>query len=242
MTSGYVQRIYEAQDAAKQLEDFYNRIGTPVLFNIEIEYDSNVIQEDSVSNHKFPQYYEGSEMVVVGKLKESLPEEFDIRIEALSDSPVSFAETLKTSTIIVNPEGLPEAATNAIPRGFLEKLYIYMRIKELHRRTHIVLDEEKAREYYDEALQLALDYKLVTPVTSMIIVQEDSPEPGHLEDSANSISLDSSRYAVKARSSNISGGSGFTHISFSVILVCALLSLLSVKHIFNPSVSSFVRS
>lgn len=186
MTDGYVQRIYDAKDVAQQLEDFYQRIGTPVLFNVEIEYDSNAVQQDSISNHIFPQYYEGSEMVVVGKLKDSLPDEFDISIEALSSSPISFAETLKTSTIIANREALPEAAHNAIPRGFLEKFYVYMRIKELYRRFQIELDEEKARDYYDEALQLAMDYKLVTPLTSMIIVQEDPPEPGHLEDAAQS--------------------------------------------------------
>ena len=234
MTNGYVQRIYEAQDAAKQLEDFYNRIGTPVLFNIEIEYDSNVIQQDSVSNHIFPQYYDGSEMVVVGKLQDSLPEEFDIKIEALSDSPVSFAETLKTSTVVVNPEGLPEAATKAIPRGFLEKFYVYMRIKELYRRTQIVLDDEKAREYYDEALQLALDYKLVTPLTSMIIVQDDPPEPGHLEDGVQSaampgIALDSApNRKVYSSSSGYSGGSSSIQISQSVFLISGILLAFSL--------------
>ncbi len=189
MTNGYVQRIYEGQDASKQLEDFYQRIGTPVLFNVEIEYDSNAIDQNTVTNNNFPQYYQGSEVVVVGKLKDSLPDEFDITIEALADSPISFAETLKTSTILINPDDLPADAANAIPHGFLEKFYVYMRIKELYRRFQIELDEEQARDYYDEALQLALDYKLVTPLTSMIIVQEDPPAPAHQETAQESVDM-----------------------------------------------------
>ena len=234
MTDGYVQRIYEAQDAAKQLEDFYKRIGTPVLFNVEIEYDSNAVEPDSISNNIFPQYYQGSEMVVVGKLKDSLPEEFDISIDALSSSPISFAETLKTSTIIVNPDGLPDAATNAIPSGFLEKLYVYMRIKELYRRTYIVTDEVKAREYYDEALQLALDYKLVTPLTSMIIVQEDPPEPGHLDESRHpGVSLDAVDNRVLyagAASAPASGAASKLCTTRAALLINLLLTLLSVLY------------
>ncbi len=241
-TDGYVQRIYEAQDAAKQLEDFYQRIGTPVLFDVEIEYDSNAIDPNFVSQTKFPQYYQGSEVVVVGKLKDAdaLPEEFDVSIEALADSPISFAQTLKTSTIIINPEGLPPDATNAIPHGFLEKFYVYMRIKELYRRFQIELDEETARNYYDEALQLALDYKLVTPLTSMIIVQEDPPPPpGHLQEGASkakgvqqasapidlSAQFDMSHDGVAARGSV--GGAWSVHVQPSFV-VCLFTVLTMV--------------
>ena len=238
MTDGYIQRIYEAQDAAKQLEDFYKRIGTPVLFNVEIEYDSNAVEPNTISNNVFPQYYEGSEIMVVGKLKDSIPDEFDISIEALSSSPISFAETLKTSTIIVNPDGLPEAATNAIPHGFLKKLFVYMRIKELYRRTYIELDEVKAREYYDEALQLALDYKLVTPLTSMIIIQEDPPAPGNLEaakaDAPIGIPLDNSIVQHKSmdvasgRAYSMGGGSTTLSTTCATVLINSLLTLLLI--------------
>ena len=60
--------------------------------------------------------------------------------------------------------------------GFAERLWAYLSIKDLLRKKLIAGDPKKSQLLYDEALKLALQYKLVTPVTSLIIKEADRPE------------------------------------------------------------------
>ena len=56
--------------------------------------------------------------------------------------------------------------------GFAERLWAYLTIKDLLRKKLIIGDSELL---YNEALKLALQYKLVTPVTSLIIKEANPP-------------------------------------------------------------------
>ena len=71
-TGGNVVRIYETDDAAKQFTEFYYTIGTPIMRNVDIEYPSDVVNTDTVTETHYEQYFSGSEKVIVGQLVDNM--------------------------------------------------------------------------------------------------------------------------------------------------------------------------
>ena len=67
---GVAQRIYEGEDAAEQLEGFYEEISSPILRSISVSYPENALEV--VSEVDFPLLFDGSELVVAGKFDESV--------------------------------------------------------------------------------------------------------------------------------------------------------------------------
>ena len=72
---GLARKIYEDSDAGLQMVGFFNEVATPLLVNIKIKYDENVVVSNSISETNFPAYFVGTELVVAGKLvaNDSLP-------------------------------------------------------------------------------------------------------------------------------------------------------------------------
>ncbi|KAJ4439313.1 hypothetical protein ANN_07435 [Periplaneta americana] len=64
----FSRKIYEASDAALQLQSFYNEIASPLLANVTFNYLDGKIDKDSLTTNQFHSYYGGSEIVVAGKL------------------------------------------------------------------------------------------------------------------------------------------------------------------------------
>ena len=68
---GVARQIPERADAGKLLENFYYEVATPLLRDVEFRY-SRGIQTNSLSSREFSNYFNGSELVVVGKLLPNL--------------------------------------------------------------------------------------------------------------------------------------------------------------------------
>lgn len=66
--SGLARTIYVEADAGLQLVGFYNEVATPLLSNIVIKYEDNLVEINSISQTLFPSYFSGTELVVAGKL------------------------------------------------------------------------------------------------------------------------------------------------------------------------------
>ena len=172
-TGGIVVRIYDSDDATKQLTEFYSTIGTPIMRNIDIEYPNDIVKSDTVTETHFMQHFTGSELVIVGQLVDTVNEvlsfEATVKAEAQRSTSLPAAITLTTASTVGNQ--LP--AEVAAQEGFIEKLWVYKRIKHLLKEI-VVADDAIDKELLEaEALNLALEYRLVTPLTSMIIVQPD---------------------------------------------------------------------
>nr|CAD7462538.1 unnamed protein product [Timema tahoe] len=67
--SGFARKIYEASDAALQLQDFYRQVASPLLADVSFNYTESQVEEGSVSKTHFNTLFLGSEFVVAGKLK-----------------------------------------------------------------------------------------------------------------------------------------------------------------------------
>ncbi|KAJ8951550.1 hypothetical protein NQ318_020423, partial [Aromia moschata] len=142
---GFSRHIYEAADASLQLQAFYKQISSPLLFDVKFKYDSDVTE---VTKSYFPIYFEGAELVVSGKCKDSI---FPVGVNCCGRK---------------GPLILKSIIENLIRS--LERLWAYLMVKNL-------LEESKSVEVNTDlikrATELSLQYSFVTEITSLVVVR-----------------------------------------------------------------------
>uniref|UniRef100_A0A8C2K0W4 Inter-alpha-trypsin inhibitor heavy chain 1 n=1 Tax=Cyprinus carpio TaxID=7962 RepID=A0A8C2K0W4_CYPCA len=77
---GLARRVYEASDAALQLQGFYDEVATPLLLEVNLNYPGNAVT-DLTQSH-FRQFFKGSEIVVAGRLQELETNTFQTEVSA----------------------------------------------------------------------------------------------------------------------------------------------------------------
>ena len=206
-TEGKVKRIYAESDAADQLRNFYQEISTPLMYNMDFIPDSNVVDQETITQHKFPTFFNGSEVLVMWKVK---PELLDftlvmdrkkrsedepyrmycsVGIEGYTYEPVEYRTEIEIDPRIVltdedykareidclhvdDPEYNIISNSTWVPREFAERMWANLKIKDLLKVSELSKNENKKKQAEKRAICLALKYHLVTPVTSLLIVQE----------------------------------------------------------------------
>merc|ERR1719367_1705081 len=89
-SGAFSRKIYEASDAAIQLEDFYAEISSPLLTNVTFDYVGEAFKNKTSSNLKT--FFKGGEYIVAGKLdiedgnNEIIKEEIEIVVLAEGSS------------------------------------------------------------------------------------------------------------------------------------------------------------
>ncbi|PSN48670.1 hypothetical protein C0J52_04778, partial [Blattella germanica] len=187
--SGFARKIYEAADTALQLRDFYREVASPLLANVTFAYSPEQVEEDSLTKYNFRRLFSGSELVVAGKLNKD--KDFKGNV---GGSSLSGLRTFDFDPIIIDdlpfiPEPIPEIPTNHTPSS-MERMWAYLTIQQL-------LEEDKAKDYNHEdknqtspekqkALEIALKYSFVTPLTSLVVVKPNETKPVDTEDASQS--------------------------------------------------------
>ncbi|KAF5307803.1 hypothetical protein FQR65_LT06675 [Abscondita terminalis] len=153
--SGFSRHIYEAADASLQLQDFYKQISSPLLSDVTFKYEPTVT---SLTKTDFPIHFGGSEIVVAGWCG-NVP----------SNSAVCTVTTFP-SIDGVGRDGvvsLKPVASNTISN--IERLWAYLTISQMLEKKEESKDKED--ELKKKALDLALKYEFVTPVSSLVVVK-----------------------------------------------------------------------
>ena len=89
-SGAFARRIYEASDAAIQLEDFYAEISSPLLSNVTFDYVGEAFKNKT--NRKLNTFFKGGEYVIAGKLDYpyiqdyEVPDDIEIVIHAQGSS------------------------------------------------------------------------------------------------------------------------------------------------------------
>lgn len=165
---GTSRRIYEDIDAASQLEGFFDEISTPLLLRVRFDYPKDIVDDTKVTVREFSQYYKGSELVVCGKLKEGLSSRLmPVTVHGISsNNPVTYSlsRTLQNLTI---------PSDKVLIEDFTERLWAYMKIKELLVNLLVTDDLKEKARLKSEALSISLKYNFVTPLTSLVVVQSN---------------------------------------------------------------------
>ncbi|XP_072391487.1 inter-alpha-trypsin inhibitor heavy chain H4-like [Diabrotica undecimpunctata] len=152
----FSRQIYEAADAAIQLQQFYRQISSPLLSDVHFKYNDDASE---VTNTGFPILYAGGEIVVTGRF---VGNKFDPAIRAVG----------KRGPLIYRPQVHK-------PVNSLERLWAYLTVRETLEKMKIAKDKT---ELTKKALKLALKYSFVTEVTSLVVVKPNSTRPIYSDD------------------------------------------------------------
>ncbi|KAF5307805.1 hypothetical protein FQR65_LT06677 [Abscondita terminalis] len=143
---GFSRHIYEAADASLQLQDFYKQISSPLLSDVTFKYEPTIT---SLTKTDFPIHFGGSELVVAGWCGTVTP------------FP-SIDGTGRDGLLTLKP-----VVTKSISN--VERLWAYLTISQMLEKKEESKDNED--ELKKKALELALKYEFVTPVSSLVVVK-----------------------------------------------------------------------
>ncbi|KAE8292858.1 Inter-alpha-trypsin inhibitor heavy chain H6 [Larimichthys crocea] len=144
---GVARMVYEDADAALQLKGFYDEVASPLLSDIQLSYLDD--QAFDITRSLFPNYFQGSELVVAGK------------------------RGTRVTIHLGCSAGLEGISS------FVHRLWAYFTIKELLLAKLNATDAATQRLLADKATNLSLKYNFVTPVTSLVVVKPDADEAAH---------------------------------------------------------------
>lgn len=168
--------VYEDADAALQLKGFYDEVASPLLSDIQLSYVDD--QAFDVTRSLFPNYFQGSELVVTGRVKPGVK---DLKV-SVSATDSKQRIRLENDVFIFYAMG-NESADSVDCSGGLEgissivhRLWAYFTIKELLLAKLNSTDPATQRLLADKATNLSLKYNFVTPVTSLVVVKPDADE------------------------------------------------------------------
>lgn len=173
---GVARMVYEDADAALQLKGFYDEVASPLLSDIQLSYLDD--QAFDITRSLFPNYFQGSELVVAGKVKPGVK---DLKV-SMSATDSKQRVKLENDVLTSHAKGNGSedsldcsAGLEGIP-SFVHRLWAYFTIKELLLAKLNTTDPATQRLLADKATNLSLKYNFVTPVTSLVVVKPDADE------------------------------------------------------------------
>jgi uncharacterized protein YegL len=147
--NGIAIRIYENQDASKQITHFYKTISTPLLRALNFIYSSGAFE---IYPSYVEQLFEGTEIAVLGKYKnESMKLTATVNAKSHAGNK-TFKQTFKLNY-----------STND---NFIPRLWAYTKIRYL--LDQIAVNGETT-SLVENVTKLALTYSFVTPYTSLLV-------------------------------------------------------------------------
>ncbi|XP_059862001.1 inter-alpha-trypsin inhibitor heavy chain H5 isoform X2 [Delphinus delphis] len=168
---GLTRHVHEDHDARAQLIGFYDEIRTPLLSDIRVDYPAGLVEH--ATRTLFPNYFNGSEIIIAGKL---VDKEMDrLHVEVTASNSKKFVILKKD--VPVEPRRMendvpgsprPKAGGQEDP-NHLERLWSYLTLKELL-SSWLQSDEQPERERLRQEVQaLALNHRFLAPFTSMTL-------------------------------------------------------------------------
>uniref|UniRef100_A0A8C7ZGC1 Inter-alpha-trypsin inhibitor heavy chain H3 n=1 Tax=Oryzias sinensis TaxID=183150 RepID=A0A8C7ZGC1_9TELE len=166
---GLARRIFEASDAALQLQGFYEEVSTPMLLEVDLLYPDNVV--DFVTTSHFRQLFNGSEIVVAGRLSDNNINNFLVEVsgQGVRDTNITFGQASTLDWDVLYPD------EEYVFGDFTERLWAYLTIQQLLEKSTTAGPDEKVNATA-KALDMSLQYSFVTPLTSMVVTKPEDEE------------------------------------------------------------------
>ncbi|PSN48671.1 hypothetical protein C0J52_04775 [Blattella germanica] len=158
--SGFAVRVHPNSNVEVQLVDYYRRLSAPLLSNIVFTYNANQVNASSLTGTRFGTFFSGSEIVVAGKLLETMAG-INLRYTVVGQIENSVEPFYPQSEHAVVDHGIENKP------GLLERLWAYLRIQKTLDGGNCMCGKKQA------ATAMAVKYSFVTPVTSMVLVRPD---------------------------------------------------------------------
>ncbi|XP_022600970.1 inter-alpha-trypsin inhibitor heavy chain H3-like [Seriola dumerili] len=166
---GLARRIYEASDATLQLKGFYNEVASPLLSEVDLHYPDNAV--DFVTTNHFSQLFNGSEIVVAGRLTDNDLDNFLVEVlgQGFEDDFKVQGQASAIDWDVMYPD------EEYIFGDFTERLWAYLTIQQLLEKSKSGSPDEKGNATA-KALDMSLQYSFVTPLTSMVVTKPETED------------------------------------------------------------------
>ncbi|XP_068394456.1 inter-alpha-trypsin inhibitor heavy chain H5 [Eschrichtius robustus] len=168
---GLTRHVHEDHDARAQLIGFYDEIRTPLLSDIRVDYPPGLVEH--ATRTLFPNYFNGSEIIIAGKL---VDREVDrLHVEVTASNSKKFVVLKKD--VPVEPRRMGnDVPGSPRPKGggqedpnHLERLWSYLTLKELLSSWLQSVEEPEREQLRQEVQALAVNHRFLTPFTSMTL-------------------------------------------------------------------------
>ncbi|KAM5144234.1 inter-alpha-trypsin inhibitor heavy chain H5 isoform 2-T2 [Callospermophilus lateralis] len=180
---GLTRRVHEEEDAGSQLIGFYDEIRTPLLSDIRIDYPPGIVEH--ATKTLFPNYFNGSEIIIAGKLADRKAEQLPVEVTASNSKKFV---VLKTKVPVEPQKVGNDVPGSPRPKGdgqgdpnHIKRLWSYLTVKELLSSWVQSNDEQEKEQLRQRAQALAVNYHFLTPFTSMKL-RKPTLHTGGLED------------------------------------------------------------
>ncbi|XP_060566448.1 inter-alpha-trypsin inhibitor heavy chain H3-like [Ruditapes philippinarum] len=169
---GVARKIYEDSDSDLQISGFYDELAVTLLNNVTVKYLGDSVEEQSLTKSEFKNYFQGSELVVAGKLNDAGAPTVNMEILSNSvegsliltgDKDLNFIDVSDTENLM----DLSDFQT------ITEKTWAYLTIKQLLNRADGELNKTAVDIMKSKAKELSLQYGFVTPLTSMVVTKPE---------------------------------------------------------------------
>ncbi|XP_024141751.1 inter-alpha-trypsin inhibitor heavy chain H2 [Oryzias melastigma] len=167
---GVAQRIYGNHDAAEQLRTFYRQVSSPLLRQITIQFPEDSVTD--VTQNRFDKFFDGSELVVSGKV---LPSESTKLTSIISAYAASLDINLVTEADVSELD-MQLAKHQHSFTGFAKQMWAYLTIKQLISERSFAPTAAKKRKITQRVMALAVEHQFVTPLTALLVESEDATE------------------------------------------------------------------
>nr|XP_024658324.1 inter-alpha-trypsin inhibitor heavy chain H3-like [Maylandia zebra] len=166
---GLARRIFEASDAAAQLQGFYDEVASPLLLEVDMHYPDNAV--DSLTTSHFSYLFNGTEIVVAGHLMDNDLDNFLVEVvgQGLEEDFRVQGQVSAADWDVFYPD------EEYIFGDFTERLWAYLTIQQLLDKSKSGTPDEKANTTA-KALDMSLQYNFVTPLTSMVVTKPETED------------------------------------------------------------------
>ncbi|XP_071817702.1 uncharacterized protein [Apostichopus japonicus] len=163
--NGFARKIYETGAVNRELRDVYFEVSRPLLFDIIMEYEEGILQDDTLTRHQFPIYFSGSELVVASKVS---PTTTATRLQGTVEANTDTGELSRTTTTDLTSTHRDLQRTTAV-QNVVEKIWAVKTLEALIDEYSVTQNEERKRAIADAVVEIAQAYNLETPLTPLAL-------------------------------------------------------------------------
>ncbi|XP_026065700.1 inter-alpha-trypsin inhibitor heavy chain H2-like isoform X1 [Carassius auratus] len=164
---GIAQRIHANHDAAEQLKTFYSQVSSPLLRTISIHFSENAV--NNVTQNRFDKFFQGSELIVAGKLQQS---DYTTLQSLTTASAANMDLSIQTEADILGLDSVLSTHQHSFT-GFARQMWAYITVNQLLAERSLASTAMKKRGITQKIMALAVEHQFVTPFTAMLVEGQD---------------------------------------------------------------------
>ncbi|XP_071817630.1 inter-alpha-trypsin inhibitor heavy chain H3-like [Apostichopus japonicus] len=167
---GVYRRVTNDQHAASQLEGFFQEVASPLLYNVRVTYGEEAIPSETLTQNEFVSIFNGREIIIAGKISDDFN----------GPAVVGLLNANSADGLINVPVFQDIAEMPPMPNvveDYTEKIWAHLMIKELLQQIQLETSPKLIESLRKEALQLSLQYHLVTPLSALLFYTPPDEDP-----------------------------------------------------------------